>query len=387
MELLLEKLRAIKFPKNIRKNISPIEYEYMLFGETWHLRGRKVCKKNEEYAEVYKLLKEIIKEYDDKFEYTSIIINKNKKSMIHKDKNNIFKSYIFAVGNYKGGELMIENWKTGKITKNNIKNKILKFDGCKNNHWVNDFTGERYSIVYYSLYRLIIQTIEVDGYYIKHRNRTSDVSCINQVIKRKVYLKRGIKFNKEQVWLDLGANIGTFTIMAGKNCKKVYSYEFEFNNFNFLKHNIKINKLKNVKALKCMVNENPRVVYYRPRTDFNKYQYSIKPDSKYWEKLKLKPNNVSTFNKVMEKHKDINCIKMDIEGSEMEILENFKYHNKIDILIFEWSFRKDKSIKRFYNVIDKLVKHYKIKHNKVNREEEEYNYYSEIVYCVKNGST
>lgn len=52
-------------------------------------------------------------------------------------------------------------------------------------------------------------------------------------------------------------------------------------------------------------------------------------------------------------------VKMDIEGSEMMILENSQ--RNFDKLIFEWSFDIDPSLTRFWSIIDKLRESYDIK--------------------------
>ena len=93
MNNLLLKLQEIKFENRLRKNISPDKYDYLLFGFNDVMsRGKTESKNNQKYPEIYQLLKDLVKEQDDKFTFTGIIINKNKKCNIHKDKGNIFKS-------------------------------------------------------------------------------------------------------------------------------------------------------------------------------------------------------------------------------------------------------------------------------------------------------
>lgn len=52
-----------------------------------------------------------------------------------------------------------------------------------------------------------------------------------------------------------------------------------------------------------------------------------------------------------------NCVKMDIEGAEMDILENMDlFPNKI---VFEWSLDIDGSLNRYRKIIDKFKAQYK----------------------------
>ena len=87
------------------------------------------------------------------FNFTSVQINKNFKCDRHKDSINMGNSMIIGLGDYKGGELTIEfENETKKI---NIKNKPFYFNGSKYFHWVEDFEGTRYSLVFFNIQRYV----------------------------------------------------------------------------------------------------------------------------------------------------------------------------------------------------------------------------------------
>ena len=102
---------------------------------------------NSKYPELYNLLLE----FYDKFvkqhypEYTSIQLNKNYLSKRHIDKNNINNSYIIGLGDYSGGDLIINSYK------HNIRYKPLLFNGKRWIHETEPFNGNRYSIVFFNL--------------------------------------------------------------------------------------------------------------------------------------------------------------------------------------------------------------------------------------------
>lgn len=99
---------------------------------------------------IYEAAIKLMKDYDPNFKFTSIMINKNVKCKKHIDKYNNNLSYIIGLGDYEGGNLLLYD-KKGNITDSvNIKNNFFKFDGHQY-HSTDDFTGERYSIVYYSI--------------------------------------------------------------------------------------------------------------------------------------------------------------------------------------------------------------------------------------------
>jgi hypothetical protein len=80
--------------------------------------------------------------------YTSITVNQNYKASPHRDKGNVGPSTVVAFGEYEGGELEIyEGEKKGVY---NVKHQPVVTDFSKALHSVRDFTGNRYSLVYYT---------------------------------------------------------------------------------------------------------------------------------------------------------------------------------------------------------------------------------------------
>jgi hypothetical protein len=104
---------------------------------------------------LYEKIKLLGKYYN--FNFTSIQINKNFKCDRHKDSINMGESMIIGLGDYKGGELCIESIiqleQDNEIKKINIKNKPYYFNGSQYFHWVNDFEGTRYTLVYFNIER------------------------------------------------------------------------------------------------------------------------------------------------------------------------------------------------------------------------------------------
>ena len=95
---------------------------------------------------LYHLLLEFGKQYVD-LSFNSITVNQNYKAEPHRDKNNKGDSYLVAFGSFSGGELeILEGDRTGVY---NINRTPIKDDFSKILHSVKDFTGNRYSLVYY----------------------------------------------------------------------------------------------------------------------------------------------------------------------------------------------------------------------------------------------
>jgi hypothetical protein len=151
MNLVLEELENIRFPLcTSRKNISDKGVEAFVLGEV-NYRGQKSVnyktrgpsRYNKKFKVLYELLQNLIKKYDLSSTYTTIQVNKNVMCNPHIDKNNVGPSYGIALGDFTGGNLVVE----GK--EYCIKNKFKKFNGTKG-HWITPFQGTRYSIIYFT---------------------------------------------------------------------------------------------------------------------------------------------------------------------------------------------------------------------------------------------
>jgi len=142
---------------------------------------------------------------------------------------------------------------------------------------------------------------------------------------------------KRMTVLDIGANIGYYTLIAAKKVGrggKVFAFEPEPSNYDLLCKNIKINKLHNVVPIPKAVSDSANItkLYLSP---VNRAEHSF---CKY-RGTSATFVNVETI--VLDDFlKDkIDFIKMDIEGAEMEALkgmQNIIRNNKKLILITEF---------------------------------------------------
>jgi len=154
-------LKDTLIPKNCnRKNVlvgHEKEYRGVALGIVYKWVGgcrHEECNKMK--IPKYKLLFEQSSEYfklnspEPDFKFTTIQYNQNHKCAKHIDGKNIGDSYIIAFGDYEGGELIVYD-ENDKPTYIDIKNKFYKFNGSKFYHETADFTGTRYSLVYFSV--------------------------------------------------------------------------------------------------------------------------------------------------------------------------------------------------------------------------------------------
>eukprot|EP01051_Picozoa_sp_SAG22_P009177 SAG22_NODE_746_length_7496_cov_5.066513_3_plen_141_part_00 len=83
------------------------------------------------------------------FRFTSIQVNKNYKSVLHVDGNNLGPSMIVGVGDYEGGDLWSQDEDSGdSFSVLKTRNTWQKFDGNLP-HATLDYSGTRYTLIYF----------------------------------------------------------------------------------------------------------------------------------------------------------------------------------------------------------------------------------------------
>ena len=192
---------------------------------------------------------------------------------------------------------------------------------------------------------------EIKGIYFWHRENTSDYKTFDEVIKRDVYRKKGMTIEKGENWIDCGGNVGAFTLLACSAGANVTVYEPDPFSCKMIEKNLKLNNFNAQIVCAGLVHNDIKRTNLYVGNNGNVWRNSM---CKNWNGKGIKVDCVN-FDEVI---KDNQCVKMDIEGAEMAILENTKRIFKK--LVFEWSFDVDASLPRFWNIIEKLEKTQKV---------------------------
>jgi FkbM family methyltransferase len=192
---------------------------------------------------------------------------------------------------------------------------------------------------------------EINGIKFYYRENTSDLKTFEEVIGRDVYRKKGMTIKNDEKWIDCGGNVGAFTLLACSLGAKITVYEPDPNNCKMIEKNLKLNNFEAEIVCAGLVHNETKKANLYVGNNGNVWRNSM---FKNWNGKGLKVDCVN-FDEVIE---DGVCVKIDIEGAEMPILENT--NRKFKKLVFEWSFDIDPSLPRFWNIMDKLNKDYKI---------------------------
>ena len=131
--------------------------------------------------------------------------------------------------------------------------------------------------------------------------------------------------------IDIGAHIGHYTIISSKRVGpngKVVAIEAHPDNFKMLVHNIELNKLTNVMALNSTVysQQQSKIKLYVPGEGSGFTTYNTinskrdKIDEKFVE-VNAHTLDYLLYLKGISEEKEVNWIKIDVEGAEFEVLK------------------------------------------------------------------
>jgi FkbM family methyltransferase len=184
------------------------------------------------------------------------------------------------------------------------------------------------------------------------RPGTSDEKAIKEVFDHNAYRRKAFQIERGERWLDMGCNVGAFSVLAGLLGCTVRSIEAEGTNAQLAARNIGQNGLR------------PDVIHA-----------AIVPDSHQGETVGL---NVNTEPLSLRRHsilrarrksavvqvparrfssflgQSFDCIKLNIEGAEIPILREHEDWSPVRKLVLEWSFDAEPRMAILRQTLDRL---------------------------------
>jgi FkbM family methyltransferase len=158
--------------------------------------------------------------------------------------------------------------------------------------------------------------------------------------------------------VDIGANVGTYTAELQRNSKNVICFEPLKKNIHYLRYLLK----KNVKIYDyALSNKNKFEYIYIPKVNFN-YDYALATLNykniikfKEFKRIKIKLKKFDKLFSNTYSFKDIDFIKIDVEGHELEVLKGMSKFLKKSKPIFLIEIEKGHN-KNFNKVFSFFIK-------------------------------
>ena len=146
--------------------------------------------------------------------------------------------------------------------------------------------------------------------------------------------------NNNSVILDIGANIGDVTDVIMKNYDpNIYCYEPNISCYNYMLKRFKKNsKIKIFNFAVSNFSGKTFLYFHKKATNISEFneRSSIKKEKDGLDVNKKIEVNCINIKEILEKHNQIDLIKIDIEGSEYEVMpEIIKNKDKIKMVLCE----------------------------------------------------
>lgn len=199
-------------------------------------------------------------------------------------------------------------------------------------------------------------------------------------------LSKFLQIDKNDIIIDVGANIGTTSVPTAKNSKcTVLSIEPSMNTYKELIKNISLNRCRNIIPLNIALtkgDDSEELKFVELYQNIgNTGSNSIKKDwnnsvSKLINKEICPATTLDRTVKYFKMIRKVKLLKIDAEGMDLDILEGSisLIHNEIPVL-FEWridlSQTKEKDVQRVKKIFGSKYKFYKL--DKINNERLEFN--------------
>ena len=145
---------------------------------------------------------------------------------------------------------------------------------------------------------------------------------VDEIIFNHGYNPLHLHIERNDIVVDIGANIGLFTVYAASITQKtVYAYEPFPNNFEVLKQNIHANGLNNVIPYRLAVSDKSGIELLYVNEDYAGHRLKNVVDGKGGKYIEVP---TTTLQDIMDSNnlEQIDFLKLDCEGAEGLILES-----------------------------------------------------------------
>ena len=162
-----------------------------------------------------------------------------------------------------------------------------------------------------------------EGFKALPRLKTDDFYCLFS--EREKEIKQHFKINRGETFVDVGSNVGYYSLLLAKNSpdSKIISIEAHPDNYEALKKNIKVNNFKNIISInKAIASQTqgklPLYEHWKGKGQKKTGMFNL--SNQYDSKSFVEVSCDSLDNVLKFMDKTVYVIKIDIEGEEVNAL-------------------------------------------------------------------
>lgn len=227
---------------------------------------------------------------------------------------------------------------------------------------------------------IVADLVEARGAKFYCRPGTSDEKSVAEAFTRRGYERRGFRVEMGETWVDLGANIGAFSVFAHVRGAEVTSFEPHAGNAELCRRNLELNGADPSAVVQAAVANVQRrgKASLHLGTDYGQWRHSLVQERGHGDHTVT----VLPFAKTIE---GADGVKMDIEGSEIEILAARQDWGTVSKLVFEWHFDTEPRVSVFREAVALLEMDFDVRHRTIGADVETYNHFPPciVVYCTR----
>lgn len=228
--------------------------------------------------------------------------------------------------------------------------KKLKYIVYLSNNYSNWIYVVICKLFHYPIKKIILK----NGITIVGSDKSLVLDIVDEIFVREVYTPSGLNINKGDIVVDIGANIGIFSLYARlRGAKHIYSVEPLKKNLKYIRKNFFLNKLKPPVLIDVAMSDKDGLLklYLHDYDSHNMlFSIGISPNLKYDLVSGMK---FSSFIKRYNLER-IDFLKIDCEGAEGFIFKNSNKNDWKNIFKVSIEYHDNVSILNSSEIINKL---------------------------------
>lgn len=164
--------------------------------------------------------------------------------------------------------------------------------------------------------RIDTVNVNVQGIHAVIRPGTEDIGILAMIHEPRVL--RWVTFHPGQLFVDVGAHIGTYTLRAAKAGARIVAFEADPSNFDILRTNVRLNRYEGVTLHHVAIGSEEGWIWMASNPIFTGRSRMSRET-----RIGIDKTRICRLDDVLDgvSFPKIDIMKIDVEGSELEVLQ------------------------------------------------------------------